>query len=88
MKTVSLTRRAFVTTLTAAGGAASATPVLASPPGAAHVAPKRHAPVRAVYNDLPYFDFTGATPSYRAQRARKLDQSKLTPEQRYLLGLF
>jgi hypothetical protein len=88
MPAPSLTRRTFVTALTAASGAAGAAPVLAGPPGAAHVAPKRHAPVRAVYNDLPYFDFTGATPPYRPARAKKLDQSKLTPEQRYLLGLF
>lgn len=81
-----LTRRGFVTALTVAGGAAGAGPALAAAPD--HVAPKRHAPVRATFGDLPYFDFTGRTPAYRPQPARPLDESKLTPEQRWLLGLF
>ncbi len=80
-----LTRRGFVAALGAAGGAAGAAPAMAAAPD--HVAPKRYRPVRALYGDLPYFDFTGATPPARPVRGKPLDVASLTPEQRWLLGL-
>jgi hypothetical protein len=87
MASADLTRRTFLTAAAAAGGAVSAGPVTA---GAVpdHVTPRRHAPVRATFGDLPYFDFTGQTQAYRPARARPLDAAALTPEQRWLLGLF
>lgn len=81
-----VTRRTFVTTL-AASGAATGAPALAAGE-APHVSPKRHRPVRATYEGLPYFDFTGRTPAYRPEKTKKLDEANLTHEQRWLLGLF
>jgi hypothetical protein len=87
MANADLTRRTFLTAAAAAGGAVSAGAVAA---GAVpdHVAPRRRAPVRATFGDLPYFDFTGQTPAYRPARAKPLDATALTPDQRWLLGLF
>lgn len=85
-----LTRRGFVAALTAGSAAAGAAPASAAEAAAKRpsLRPGPAAPVRAMYRDMPYFDFNGAAPA-KAQRAKPQDKLEtLSADRRWLLGVF
>lgn len=84
-----LSRRAFLAAFTAAGGAAAAVPAAAAPSSAQPpVRPGPAKPVRALYGEQPYWDFTGA-PAAQSRKAKpQAPLEDLPAEQRWLMGVY